>query len=60
MLPVITQAPNSLFDFKEECAFPLENSLRNLFIEVRVGDFSLTNELTQGTMSGPAKLVLSV
>ena len=39
--------------------FPLEGSLRNLFIEVRVGNFSLTNELTQGTMSGPAKLVLS-
>ena len=29
-------------------------------VEVRVGDFSLTNELTLGTMSGSAKLVLSV
>ena len=40
--------------------FPLEGSLRNLDVEVRVGDFSLTDDLTLGTMSGPAKFVLSV
>ena len=49
-----------MFDFEEESAFPLESSLRKLDVEVRVGDFSLTNELTLGTISGSAKLVLSV
>ena len=44
MLPVIT----------------LEGSLRDLDVKVRAGDFSFTNELTMGTMSGSAKLVLSV
>ena len=41
-------------------AFTLEGSLRDLDVEVRVGDFSLTNEITLGTMSGSAKLVLLV
>ena len=49
-----------MFDFEEGCVFPLECSLRGLNVEVRVEDFSLTNELTLGTMSGSAKLVLSV
>ena len=40
--------------------FPLEGSLRDLNVEVRAGDFSLKKELTLGTMSGSAKLVLLV
>ena len=40
--------------------FPLEGSLRDLDVEVRVGNFSLTNELVLVNMSGSAKLVLSV
>ena len=49
-----------MFDFEEVGAFPLEGSLTDLDVEVRVEDFSLTNQLTLGTMSGSAKLVLSV
>ena len=49
-----------MFDFEEGGAFPLKGSLRDLDVEVRVGDFSLTNELTLGTMPGSAHLVLSV
>ena len=49
-----------MFDFEEEGALLLEGSLRDLDVEVRVGDFSMTNELTLGTMSSSAKLVLSV
>ena len=49
-----------MFDFEEEGAFSFEGSLRDLDVVVRIGDFSLTNELTLGTLSGSAKLVLSV
>ena len=49
-----------MFDFEEGCVFLLQGSLRDLNVEVRVGDFLLTNEVTLGTMSGSAKLVLSV
>ena len=46
-----------MFDFEEGCVFLLEGSLKDLDVEIRVSDFSLTNELTLGTMSGSAKLV---
>ena len=49
-----------MFDFEEGCVFPIEGSLRDLDVEVRVGDFLLTNKLTLCMMSGSAKLVLSV
>ena len=49
-----------MFDFEEGCEFPIEGSLRDLDVEVKVGDFSLSNELTLCTMTGSAKLVLSV
>ena len=58
MLSVKSKQLTSLFDFEEGCGFPLEGSLRDLDVEVRVGDFSLSNELTLFTMPGSAKLVL--
>ena len=58
MLSVKSKQLTSLFDFEERCVFPLEGSLRDLDVEVRVGDFSLSNELTLFTMPGSAKLVL--
>ena len=59
MLPVIIQAANLIVWFwRRVCVSPFFKGFGCW--EIRVRDFSLTNELTLGTMSGSAKLVLSL